>query len=356
MNHIDEIARKALKDYHKKSDKKVWKTLKHQLDARNTILLADRIEQQNKPIIPIRSLVHKPWFKVAMAACFMLLIMFSYAIIKQWTSNKTQKDKNVFTINQQTPTQNILKDTIGDKEFPVQIDSDNPTLTDNIDITPGQDMLNNNTALNNQVTEQTEKLPIDRQQLHESSSINNADITINNNMNLANNTPNAPGYSKSLHDEASVANDPVTTKNDQEPNPGEKNNERIKESDNQHYIDLPNEGIIDTDKQRIKTKDQQALPTYEESTENISIVIPNVITPNNDGFNDFFVIKNLDHYSTSQLVIINRNGKILFEKTNYQNDWNAEGLEDGVYYYLLVYKDSDNNNITKRGAIQILRK
>jgi len=70
-----------------------------------------------------------------------------------------------------------------------------------------------------------------------------------------------------------------------------------------------------------------------------NIVIPNVITRNNDGTNDLFVIKNLP--DNSHVIIQNRWGNIVFESKDYQNDWkgndqSGERLNEGVYTYQLI--------------------
>lgn len=67
------------------------------------------------------------------------------------------------------------------------------------------------------------------------------------------------------------------------------------------------------------------------------IEIPNVITPNGDGVNDVFVIKNIERVETSTLRIYNRWGKKIFEASPYKNDWNGNGAADGVYFYELDY-------------------
>lgn len=61
------------------------------------------------------------------------------------------------------------------------------------------------------------------------------------------------------------------------------------------------------------------------------IFIPNIFTPNGDGINDTFFIRNLP--SESHVVITNRWGKEVYRNGNYQNDWGAGSIEDGVYYY-----------------------
>jgi gliding motility-associated-like protein len=96
----------------------------------------------------------------------------------------------------------------------------------------------------------------------------------------------------------------------------------------------------------------------DETTQVISVfgvlVIPNVITPNNDGNNDLFVIDGLK--PESKLLVVNRWGNVVFETDDYQNDWNGKDLNglpllDGVYTYTLTTPD-DN---VKHGFIHLLR-
>lgn len=81
------------------------------------------------------------------------------------------------------------------------------------------------------------------------------------------------------------------------------------------------------------------------------IVIPNVLTPNNDGFNDTFTIQFIDQYPNSQLIIRNRWGRIVFTSDNYQNDWDGNGSPDGVYFYIL--KCSDGKEYS--GSVTLLK-
>lgn len=80
------------------------------------------------------------------------------------------------------------------------------------------------------------------------------------------------------------------------------------------------------------------------------VFIPNVITPNQDDANETFYIKDLQE--NWRLVIINRWGKVVFETKNYLNNWAAEGLENGVYYYYLL---DPRSNRTFKGWLQVLR-
>ena len=85
-----------------------------------------------------------------------------------------------------------------------------------------------------------------------------------------------------------------------------------------------------------------------------NIKIPNVITPNGDGRNDRFVIEGLEHYPGSQLHIFDRNGRMVYEALDYQNNWDAANIPDGTYFYRLQLNDGKNSE--KNGTLTILRK
>jgi gliding motility-associated-like protein len=62
----------------------------------------------------------------------------------------------------------------------------------------------------------------------------------------------------------------------------------------------------------------------------------NVITPDQDGRNDAFVIDNIGFYPGNSLRIFNRWGREVFKATDYQNNWGSDdSVASGVYYYLL---------------------
>ncbi|ELR72510.1 hypothetical protein C900_01452 [Fulvivirga imtechensis AK7] len=82
---------------------------------------------------------------------------------------------------------------------------------------------------------------------------------------------------------------------------------------------------------------------------NTSVFIPNVFTPNNDGHNDFFFVRNLPEFG-AELVITNRWGTVVYKKKDYQNNWTAEGVPDGIYFYKLDVAGEIYN-----GWVEILR-
>ncbi|MEX1188762.1 MAG: gliding motility-associated C-terminal domain-containing protein [Bacteroidia bacterium] len=93
----------------------------------------------------------------------------------------------------------------------------------------------------------------------------------------------------------------------------------------------------------------QDLPGGEELPAS-KLHVPNVVTPNGDGFNDIFYIQGLPRYS--KLKIFSNSGKVLYSTSNYRNDWDGTGFESGNYQYEL--KLPDGNIIT--GPIDVVKR
>jgi len=87
-----------------------------------------------------------------------------------------------------------------------------------------------------------------------------------------------------------------------------------------------------------------------------AIRVPNVFTPNNDGYNNAFVIENIDKYPGSTLKVFSRWGAEVYSSTGYNNDWSPGTAEvpDGTYYYILGWnKRTGMEHI--EGYVTILR-
>jgi gliding motility-associated-like protein len=99
------------------------------------------------------------------------------------------------------------------------------------------------------------------------------------------------------------------------------------------------------------------LPCVNEDPADSNIVeftFPNVITPNDDGMNDFFKIDNLAE--NTEIIILNRWGNIVFSSTNYQNNWDGKDtsgkeLSDGVY----TYKFKTQSGQISHGFLHLIR-
>lgn len=94
------------------------------------------------------------------------------------------------------------------------------------------------------------------------------------------------------------------------------------------------------------------LEIKSEAGENI--VLNNVLTPNGDGFNDFFRIEYNDDLGRIKLLIFNIYGQSVFTSPDYHSTWDGDQLPDGSYYYMIKFIDS--NIASKKGIITILSK
>lgn len=85
-----------------------------------------------------------------------------------------------------------------------------------------------------------------------------------------------------------------------------------------------------------------------------AIKIVNAFSPNDDRFNDYLVFSGLNKITENSLIVYNRWGNIVYEKENYQNDWNGyykgKPLPEGSYYYVLKIGETEIRN-----ALTLLR-
>ncbi len=87
-------------------------------------------------------------------------------------------------------------------------------------------------------------------------------------------------------------------------------------------------------------------------------VIPTLITPNQDGKNDMFVIDGLNiKYPDCKVTIINRWGSVVFESEGYSQPWEGthkgKALPVGTYYYVIDLNNGSGELL--RGPISIIR-
>ncbi|SFH76594.1 DUF7507 domain-containing protein [Parapedobacter indicus] len=83
--------------------------------------------------------------------------------------------------------------------------------------------------------------------------------------------------------------------------------------------------------------------------------IPNIITPNGDGQNDRFVIVGLADYDNAEVLIFNRWGNEVYRSNSYKQDWDAQGISEGTYYYLITLR-KDGKETVHKGWLVIKRK
>jgi len=71
----------------------------------------------------------------------------------------------------------------------------------------------------------------------------------------------------------------------------------------------------------------------------LEIVLPNIITPNGDALNEYLSFEYLTFFESNSLSVFNRWGSLIFEKNNYQNDWNGGENTEGVYFFVLTVEE-----------------
>ena len=80
----------------------------------------------------------------------------------------------------------------------------------------------------------------------------------------------------------------------------------------------------------------------------------NAITPNGDGKNDYWVIVGTGNYDKVEVEIFNPLGNQVYKNDNYKNDWNADRLNNGTYFYT-VRLIKGNVITTKKGWVLVKR-
>jgi large repetitive protein len=90
-----------------------------------------------------------------------------------------------------------------------------------------------------------------------------------------------------------------------------------------------------------------------QSTKPTGIVIPNTITPNNDGTNDSWIIPEEYSYQPEiEIVIFNSRNDILYQSKNYLNNWPNNEIANNTVYYYKILKGS---TVLEKGTISIIK-
>ena len=86
-------------------------------------------------------------------------------------------------------------------------------------------------------------------------------------------------------------------------------------------------------------------------------ILPNIITPNGDGTNDYLYFENYEKCNLFSIQVYNRWGGEVAYSTNPMNCWDGGDYKSGVYYYLLKYTNpcEENTIIQREGFIQLIR-
>lgn len=90
------------------------------------------------------------------------------------------------------------------------------------------------------------------------------------------------------------------------------------------------------------------------------IYVPTGFTPNEDGINDLFEVKGFN-IETYELIILNRQGEVVFKSTSLDDKWNGSVpgtsfyAESEVFVYKIFAESNHGKQIEKEGTITVIR-
>ncbi|MEO6549665.1 MAG: gliding motility-associated C-terminal domain-containing protein [Ferruginibacter sp.] len=89
------------------------------------------------------------------------------------------------------------------------------------------------------------------------------------------------------------------------------------------------------------------------------LYMPAAFTPNNDGINDLFRVKNIFPVSAFNFSLYNRFGKKIFESNSINNGWDGSykgvAQNTGAYVWTISFIDSDNKRKFNKGTVLLVR-
>ncbi|WP_133273025.1 T9SS type B sorting domain-containing protein [Hymenobacter radiodurans] len=112
----------------------------------------------------------------------------------------------------------------------------------------------------------------------------------------------------------------------------------------QTTLDIPLEVTFQLREATCSPVGQQRTVRFEvASADTLTFLPPNIFTPNTDGTNDYFELRDLPpnfcNAEFSDIKIFNRWGKQVYSSTSRTFRWDGSNMPAGAYYYLIVYTD-----------------
>jgi gliding motility-associated-like protein len=128
------------------------------------------------------------------------------------------------------------------------------------------------------------------------------------------------------------------------------------DSDGDGLPDSLESGLQDLCSTALLDCDADGVPDYIDMDEcDGDTVIPEGLSLNGDGINDYWIIPNIDQYPDNEVVIYNRWGNVVYQAQPYRNDWSGESnqaglmgknlLPEGTYFYIVRLRREDDAKI-----------
>jgi len=100
-----------------------------------------------------------------------------------------------------------------------------------------------------------------------------------------------------------------------------------------------------------------AFKTILVKSDKLTLVVPNVFSPNGDNFNDLFKVKH-NAVKTFNAQIFNRWGKSLYSWNVVENGWdgtlNGDKLGEGTYFYVISGTDIKDKEFVEKGTVLLI--
>jgi gliding motility-associated-like protein len=93
--------------------------------------------------------------------------------------------------------------------------------------------------------------------------------------------------------------------------------------------------------------------TIYVSSVNCDDALPNFLTSNGDGVNDYLVIDEAILFPNNHLTLYNRWGEKIFDQESYQNTFEGSRFSEGVYWYVFYQDPINNPKKVKQGFLHI---
>jgi gliding motility-associated-like protein len=111
----------------------------------------------------------------------------------------------------------------------------------------------------------------------------------------------------------------------------------------------------------VRVEDENGCVAYDSVVVRVKdtqrVVPSTIVTPDGNGENDTWVVRNIESYPSAQVRVVDARGVVVLNRTGYLNDWDARNqhgdiLPDGTYYYIITFGDTGK---LYKGAITVLR-